>query len=178
MDKIFLVGFMGCGKSFIGRRLADLLGFQFVDVDTLIENTEGVTIAQLFENQGETHFRQIETDTLKRLGKWSEVVIATGGGAACFHNNMDWMNANGVTIYLKATPELLLSRLKSEAEKRPLLRGRSEPELLDFIRQKLADREPFYSQATLIVKQNDDGEQVVTDVLSALYDRARSRTEP
>ena len=166
--KIFLVGFMGCGKSYIGRQLAEKLGFLFVDVDSLIENTEGDIVAHIFENQGETYFRKIESERLKDLKKWSEIVIATGGGAACFHDNMAWMNENGMTVYLKATPELLLERLKNEAEKRPLLRGRTEPELLDFIKNKVAEREFFYNQANIIIEQNENNNEIVFDILQKI----------
>lgn len=162
---------MGSGKSFIGRPLAAKLGFQFVDVDNIIENTEGVTIAQIFENQGEIYFRQLESDILRGLGKWDDIVIATGGGAACFHNNMNWMNEQGVTIYLKATPELLLSRLKSETHKRPLLAGRTDTDLLDFIENKIAERAQFYEKASLIIEQVSDGEDIIIDIINALYNR-------
>ncbi len=169
--RIFLVGFMGCGKSFIGRPLAAKLSFQFVDVDNIIENTEGVTVAQIFANQGETYFRQLESDILRGLGKWDDIVIATGGGAACFHNNMDWMNEHGVTIYLKASPELLLSRLKNETHQRPLLGGRTDKDLLNFIENKIAERAQFYEKASLIIEQDSDGEDIVVDIINALYNR-------
>ena len=170
--KIFLVGFMGCGKSYVGKRLATKFGFQFVDIDNIIENTEGSTIAQIFANQGETFFRQLESDTLKRLEKWDNIVIATGGGAACFHDNMQWMNEKGVTIYLKATPELLLSRLKSETEHRPILNGRTDLDLLEFIEMKLAERSQFYERALVTVEQLTDGDQIIDDIVNALYNRA------
>ncbi len=169
--KIFLVGFMGCGKSYVGRPLAAKLGFQFVDVDNIIEHTEGATVAQIFEKQGETYFRQLESDILKGLGKWENIVIATGGGAACFHNNMDWMNEHGVTIYLKASPELLLSRLKNETHQRPLLGGRNDMDLLNFIENKLIERTPFYEKASFIIEQVEDGEMIVVDIINALYNR-------
>ena len=162
---------MGCGKSYIGRPLAAKLSFQFVDVDDIIENTEGGTIAQVFEGQGETYFRQLESDTLKRLDKWENIVIATGGGAACFHDNMDWMNENGLTIYLKASPELLLSRLKNETNQRPLLAGRTDADLLGFIENKLSERASYYETAALIIEQTNDGEGIVVDIINALYDR-------
>lgn len=162
---------MGCGKSYVGKRLAAKFGFQFVDIDNIIENTEGVTIAQIFANQGETFFRQLESDTLKRLEKWDNIVIATGGGAACFHDNMKWMNEKGVTIYLKATPELLLSRLKSETEHRPILNGRTDLDLLHFIENKLAERAQFYEKAVVVVEQTTDGDQVIDDIVNALYNR-------
>lgn len=160
---------MGSGKSYVGRPLAAKLGFQFVDVDNIIEHTEGVEIAQIFVNQGETYFRQLESDILRGLGKWENIVIATGGGAACFHNNMDWMNEQGVTIYLKASPKLLLSRLKTETHKRPLLAGRTDADLLDFIENKIAERAQFYEKASLIIEQVGDGEAIVIDIINALY---------
>ncbi len=162
---------MGSGKSYVGRPLAAKLGFQFVDVDDIIEHTEGVTIAQIFENKGETYFRQLESEILRGLGKWENIVIATGGGAACFHNNMDWMNEQGVTIYLKASPELLLSRLKTETHKRPLLAGRTDADLLGFIENKIAERAQFYEKDSLIIEQVSDGEDIVVDIINALYSR-------
>ncbi len=162
---------MGSGKSYVGRPLAAKLGFQFVDVDDIIEHTEGVTIAQIFENKGETYFRQLESEILRGLGKWENIVIATGGGAACFNNNMDWMNEQGVTIYLKASPELLLSRLKTETHKRPLLAGRTDADLLGFIENKIAERAQFYEKDSLIIEQVSDGEDIVVDIINALYSR-------
>jgi shikimate kinase len=170
--KLFLVGFMGCGKSYVGRLLAAKFGFLFVDVDSIIENTEGVTIAQIFEDRGEAAFRQLESDTLRGLKKWDNIVIATGGGAACFHNNINWMNENGVTIYLKATPTLLLSRLKNETHHRPILGGRTDDDLLHFIESKVAERKQYYEQAAFIIEQTTDGDQVVTDIIDALYNRS------
>lgn len=168
---MFLIGFMGCGKSYIGRLLAAKLGFQFVDADTVIENTEGVKIAQIFVDKGEPYFRKIESETLRGFQKWDNMVVATGGGAPCFHNSMDWMNENGITVYLKASPELLLSRLKNEANHRPILGGRTDDDLLHFIEQKLEERNPFYTQATLTIEQEGDGEHIVTDIINALYQR-------
>lgn len=169
--KIFLVGFMGCGKSYVGRRLAAKFSFQFVDVDSIIENTEGATIAHIFTTEGEPYFRQLESNTLKGLGKWDNIVIATGGGAACFRNNMEWMNEQGLTVYLKATPELLLSRLKNETNHRPILGGRTDDDLLHFIETKVAERAQFYEQATITIEQKTDGDQVVSDIVDALYNR-------
>lgn len=162
---------MGCGKSYVGRLLAAKMGFQFVDADNVIENTEGVKIAQIFANQGETYFRQIESQILRGFQKWDNMVVATGGGAPCFHNSMDWMNENGITVYLKASPELLLSRLKNESDHRPILGGRTDDDLLHFIEQKLEERNSFYSKATITIEQKSDGEHIVTDIINALYER-------
>jgi shikimate kinase len=167
--KLFLVGFMGSGKSYLGKILAQKLGFLFVDLDSLIENTEGGPVSEIFERQGETYFRNIESERLQGLQKWDEVVIATGGGAACFNDNMKWMNENGITIYLKTNPHLLLERLTPEVEKRPLLRGKSSEELLDFIETKVSEREQFYTQAAIIVEQNEDGDAIVFDILQKVF---------
>jgi shikimate kinase len=172
--KIFLIGFMGSGKTYLGKQLASKLGFLFVDVDSIIENTEGVTIAQLFDNQGETHFRKIESERLQGLGKWDEVIISTGGGAPCFHENMEWMNAHGITVYLKTDPNLLLNRLKSETESRPLLRGKTDAELLEFIKNKVRERTPFYEKAKIIVEQNEDGEEIIFEILKKILDSRSS----
>jgi shikimate kinase len=172
--KIFLIGFMGSGKTYLGKQLASKLGFLFVDVDSIIENTEGVTIAQLFDSQGETHFRKIESERLQGLGKWDEVIISTGGGAPCFHDNMDWMNAHGITVYLKTDPNLLRNRLKSETENRPLLRGKTDVELLEFIKSKVAERTPFYEKAKIIVAQNEDGDEIIFEILKKILDSRSS----
>jgi shikimate kinase len=172
--KIFLIGFMGSGKTYLGKQLASKLGFLFVDVDSVIENTEGVKIAQLFDSQGETYFRKIESDRLKALAKWDEVIVSTGGGAPCFHDNMDWMNTHGITVYLQTDPNLLLNRLKSETENRPLLRGKTDEELLDFIKNKIADRKPFYEKAKIIVAQNEDGDEIIFDILKKILDSRSS----
>lgn len=168
--KIFLIGFMGCGKSYIGSKLAVTLGFHFLDLDSLIENTEGDTIAHIFETRGETAFRQIESDNLKGLSKWSDLVVATGGGAACFHNNMKWMNEHGISIYLETTPELLLSRLISQTAQRPLLRGKSEEELLNFIKTKVVERSPFYNQAKIVIHQTENSDEIVFEILQKILE--------
>ena len=165
---------MGSGKSYIGRLLAAKMGLQFVDLDSIIESTEGAKIAQIFVNEGETYFRQIESQILRGVRKWDNMVVATGGGAPCFHNSMDWMNENGLTIYLKATPQLLLSRLKNESEHRPILGGRTDLDLLDFIKSKIVERSPFYSKATLTIEQETDGEHIVEEIINALYERLHS----
>ncbi len=162
---------MGCGKSYIGRLLAAKLGFQFADADAVVENTEGAKIAEIFTLRGEPYFRKTESEVLRRFQKWDNIVVATGGGAPCFHDNMDWMNENGITVYLKASPELLLSRLKSETLHRPILGGRTDTDLLHFIEQKLEERNPFYTQATITIEQKSDGEHIVVDIINSLYSR-------
>jgi len=149
--RIFLIGFMGSGKTTVGRPLAKALGLRFVDMDHHITDTQHKTVADLFDRLGEEGFRQLERQTLKKLGEQNNTVIATGGGAPCFYTNMEDMNRMGSTIYLKVSPEGLAARLKHGREKRPLLRGKTDEELLEFIRKALAEREKFYSQARIII---------------------------
>lgn len=147
---IYLVGFMGSGKSYIGKRLAQKLGWDFLDMDQFLENKEGKTIKQIFAEGGESLFRSLERNYLYATHDFDKTIIATGGGAPCFFNNMDWMNENGETIYLKTPVEILTERLKPETAHRPLLAGKSNQELHQFIDQKLADRSSFYEQAQLV----------------------------
>jgi shikimate kinase len=170
--KIYLIGFMGSGKTFVGKQLAQLLDYLFVDTDNLIENTEGVTVAQLFENKGEAAFRKIESERLKGLSKWDNIIVATGGGAPCFHDNMTFINNSGITVYLKTNPQLLLERLIPELEHRPLLRGRSEVELLAFIETKVAEREAFYGQADLIIHQENNEQNIAEEILKMIYEKS------
>ncbi len=148
---IFLIGFMGSGKTYWGKLWAKQLGLSFYDLDEVIESGAGKTIAQIFEKDGEDDFRNMETDALQTFAQKKDCIIACGGGAACFNNNMQWMNANGATIYLSASPQYIFDRVAAEKDKRPLLKKINKAELLFFIEQKLKEREPFYKQATFIL---------------------------
>jgi shikimate kinase len=149
--RIFLIGFMGSGKTTVGRPLAKALGLRFVDMDTQIVDRQRKTVAELFDALGEAGFRQLERETLAELGAQDDVVVATGGGAPCFFDNTTAMNRAGITVYLKVSPEGLAARLRRGRDKRPLLRGKSDAELLAYIRESLAARESFYAQARITV---------------------------
>jgi len=149
--RIFLIGYMGSGKTTVGRPLAKALGLRFVDMDHHITDTHHKNIAQLFEELGEEGFRQLEQKTLQELSTQDNIVIATGGGAPCLFDNMDTMNRSGISIYLQVSPEGLAARLKHGCEKRPLLRGKSPEELLEYIRHTLSLREPYYRKARITV---------------------------
>ncbi len=151
----FLIGFMGSGKTYWGKIWAQKKGLHFYDLDEIIEAKEGRSIATIFEKEGEEYFRKKETETLHTFSEKDNFVTACGGGAACFNNNMQWMNENGITVYLSATPQYILSRIKEEKDKRPLINKLNEAELLFFIEQKLKEREPFYNQAQLILPVAD-----------------------
>lgn len=161
MRPIFLVGYMGSGKSTVGRLLAEGIKCQFVDLDSWIENRYHKTIRELFEEHGETHFREIEHKSLKELSDFQDVVVATGGGAACYHHNMAWMNAHGITIYLAASIETLVERLTAAKAKRPLLSNKEDVDLERFIRESLHQREPYYRQARFIVYSASETAEVV-----------------
>ncbi len=146
--KIFLIGFMGSGKTHWGRIWADHHGMAFTDLDALIEQAQHQTISAIFEEKGEAHFRELEAAALRSLTDTAGI-IACGGGAACFHNNMPWMNEHGICVYLSASPQHLLDQGMGEREQRPLIKKLNKAELLFFIEQKLKEREPFYKQAEI-----------------------------
>jgi shikimate kinase len=157
--RVFLIGFMGSGKTYWGKVWAKKMGLAFYDLDEIIEAKEGKSIAAIFEKEGEDYFRKAETEALHTFSEKDGCIIACGGGAACFNDNMQWMNENGITVYLSATPQYILTRVKEEKGKRPLINKLNEAELLFFIEQKLKEREPFYNQASFILPVtalNDD----------------------
>ena len=147
MELIFFVGFMGCGKTTWSRKLAAHLGYDFIDLDHLLEEQAGMTIAEYFSTNGEDAFRLLESEVLKQTPYSQNTVISTGGGLPCFFDNMDWMNAQGKTVYIKLSPKTLVDRLERSKNKRPLLLEKQGEELLAFITQKLAEREEFYRKA-------------------------------
>jgi shikimate kinase len=159
-SKIFIIGFMGSGKSTRGRQLASRLGWAFIDLDKKIEEMAGMIIPDIFSKKGETYFRRIESEALARTLSESKTVISTGGGTPCSGDNMDFMLANGLTIYLKMTPAVLLTRLAKSPEKRPLLKDFDKTAMSDFITSKLAERETWYSRAEITVDgfNTDDSE--------------------
>ena len=150
--KIFLVGFMGCGKTTFGKKLASKLNFNFVDLDKVVEEAIGMSISAYFQKYGEGRFRDEESRILKTTAFPENSVIATGGGAPCFFDNMDWMNLNGTTVYISLTPKALASRLESATDERPVLRGLKGEELEKFIAAKLEERNPFYNKASIIAE--------------------------
>jgi len=152
MQRIYLLGFMGSGKSYLGQKLAQELGWSFCDLDDEIESKEQSSIRQIFETKGEGYFRKLEQDCLFETKKKSNVVIALGGGTPCFYDNMLWVVNNGCSVFLDLPVEVLMQRLLEETEKRPLLQGKSEQELKQFISKKLEERRPYYSQANYTIK--------------------------
>lgn len=155
VKKIFLIGFMGCGKSKMGKALASKLNKTFIDLDDLVVLKNQMSIPELFANFGEVGFREKEKDILQQSAFADDVIIATGGGAPCFFNNMDWMNDNGLTIFIDTQVEILTDRLINAHVERPLVKGKSHEELTAFIEMKLKERRPFYNKAHIILKGVD-----------------------
>lgn len=142
---------MGSGKSTFGRYLGKQLGYAFIDMDTYIEERTGKTVPQIFAEDGENHFRQLETEAIEALANQVHCVIATGGGAPCYNDNMARMNAIGRSVYLKLAPDKLATRLSLDPTERPVLEGKSGEDLVAHITSKLNERESFYQQATFVV---------------------------
>ena len=167
---IFLVGFMGVGKSTLGAALAQKLDLRFVDLDTEIVKDAGMAIPKIFELYGEDHFRKLEQATLRRfIGNEEVFVFSTGGGLPCFFDNMQLMNTHGVCIYLRATAAALTARLAPKISARPVLRGR-EDDLQDYISTLLTNRRAYYEKAQLIVDLDltVDPQDNATKILEAL----------
>ncbi|MCX6183056.1 MAG: shikimate kinase [Bacteroidetes bacterium] len=150
MKRIFLIGFMGSGKSTIGKKLAAKLSYDFIDMDALIEEQEGRSISEIFSTDGESYFRALEQKTLMSICTKEKVVVSTGGGTPCFFDNMEVMNSAGYSVYLKLEVEKIIGRLKNGIEKRPLLANLSPLELQKEIKERLNVREPFYNKAKMI----------------------------
>jgi shikimate kinase len=157
---------MGCGKSTLGSMLSEHLNLQFVDMDHYIEMRNHKTVPQIFAEEGETEFRKKERKALEELSEFSDIVIATGGGAPCFFNNIDLMNNSGKTIYLNIDPSILADRLLNSKTERPLIKGKSREELVAFIIKTLKRRNHFYKQARFEITQPDIDLKVIEEMIS------------
>lgn len=169
--KIFLIGYMGCGKTSLGRKLARAAGLRFVDTDAAIEEREGATIADIFRYEGEEHFRVQERRLIDELADSEEdMIVSTGGGVPVWRDNMERMNAAGETVYLRRTPEQIASRLSPHGRsKRPKLRGLDDGELIAFMTADMAEREPFYSKAHICIDCAERSDAELTEsVLSII----------
>lgn len=142
---------MGAGKTTVGKALAAELGLMFYDLDWYIESRMRKTVAQIFEERGEEGFRQIERNMLHEVAEFENVIISCGGGTPCFFDNMEYLNGQGDTVYLQASPEVLAGHLRMGKSVRPLILGKTDEELLQFIRESLAKRDEYYLKARHIV---------------------------
>jgi shikimate kinase len=148
---VYIIGFMGSGKSTAGKKLAAALGWSFIDLDKKIEEHTGITIPALFSQFGEDYFRNIEAEMLRSLKDSKNTVVSTGGGTPCYGDNMDYMLRTGLTIYLKLTPPQLQSRLSGSKTVRPLIKDLNASQLIGFIDEKLAVREKWYTRADITI---------------------------
>ncbi|MBU1371072.1 MAG: AAA family ATPase [Bacteroidetes bacterium] len=151
-DRIYLVGYMGAGKSTCARRLASKLGWESVDTDQLFETKYKIAIHDFFKKYDESLFRRLERDLLIETGNLKQTIIATGGGTPCFYNNISWMNENGLTAYLKMSPAAIANRLIHAKKKRPLILEKNSDDIYQFVKDHMRQRAIFYSQANLVIE--------------------------
>mgnify|MGYP002509184415 CR=1 FL=1 len=151
MKRIILIGYMGAGKTTLGKALAQVTDLQFIDLDWYIEMRYHRSVAQLFAERGEDGFRELERNMLHEAAEFEDIVLSCGGGTPCFFDNMEYIRSVSESVYLKATPEVLAQHLQMGRVERPLIKGKSPEELLEYIRTSLSQREHFYMQAKHIV---------------------------
>ena len=161
MKTIFLVGMPSSGKSTLGKRLARRLGYRFVDTDKIIVREEGRSINEIFRQEGEPYFRDVESRVLRTIRPEAGLVVATGGGMPCFHGNMEFIRQNGLSIFLDVPPEALLERMQHhQSDDRPLFR-QHDPTLLESLRAKERERRPVYTQATLRIEGTTTPDELI-----------------
>ncbi len=148
--RVYLIGFMGSGKSTTAKGLARALGYSHIDLDRYIEAQEGQSIPSIFESRGQSAFRELESKYLREIAD-DNIVIATGGGTPCSQSNMEYMNSHGVTLYLRHSVAQLSHRLSQSKVKRPLLMGKNREEIEEFIAEVLPQRELYYNLSSIIV---------------------------
>ena len=153
--RIYLVGYMYSGKTSVGKRLARQLGYAFVDLDELFEQRYRISIPDFFSRYDEAAFRKLEREVLLSTADTDNCVVSTGGGTPCFHNNMAFIKAHGLSIYLEASEGTVLNRKAKSKKARPVLDALSPDELRTFISKQLAERRPFYEQADLRFSAED-----------------------
>ena len=165
---LFLVGYMGCGKSTIGRKLARRLGVPFIDTDSRVEEREGATVFDIFHYEGESYFRRVEREVMESAAQEGLAVISTGGGLPAWSDNMERMNGLGRTIYLRRSAANIASRLSPYGrQKRPRLRGLNDEELVAFMEQDMALREPYYGKAQQILPCEGMSDEEIIDAIIA-----------
>lgn len=165
--RIFLIGYMGCGKSTLGRKLAAILNLAFIDLDTFLEEKYFRTIPQIFAQEGEAGFRKKEQKVLHEVVAFDNIVVATGGGAPCFFDNMEVMNRSGYCFFLDVDTSSLVKRLIHAKTERPIIKGKSAEELHVFIEEMMLKRRPFYEKARYIVKGGEIKPEQVLQLLES-----------
>lgn len=146
--RIFLIGMMGSGKTYWAEKLKKKFKVPAYDLDSLVEMMEEKSISEMFIEDGEEHFRKAEAKMLRMFKEKKQFILSCGGGTPCFNDNMNWMNKNGITVWIDESLDVLVSRLIPEKEHRPLIKDLDDNQLEKFLSEKLKEREPYYSQAT------------------------------
>ena len=166
MRRIILIGYMGSGKTTVGKALSKETGMMFYDLDWYIESRMRKTVAQIFAEKGEEGFRKIEHNMPPEVAEFENVIISCGGGTPCFFDNIDYINQQGEVVYLKATPEVLYRHLLMGKVERPLIKNKTPEELIAYITEQVAKREEFYNKAryTLDVSLMDNYEKIQLSV--------------
>ncbi len=167
--KVFLIGFMASGKTHCGKLLALRLGYNFIDLDEKIEAERGKSITEIFSSDGEASFRVLEKKMLRSIEQ-DNMVISTGGGTACYHDNINFMKDNGLTVFLNPSYEIILERLMSEKGKRPIIDAIPEHEFKNYTRNLFQQRLPFYQNADLTIESENDMEiiDLIIEVIDSL----------
>ena len=159
---------MGCGKSFLSKRLAEEMGLSLIDLDKYIEEKNFMTVPEIFEKFGEDEFRKRERNALIEVSEVNDVIVATGGGAPCFFDNIDIMNKTGLTLYIDTPKDVIVDRLVNSRHKRPLVDGKSREELIDFVGKKIKEREEFYTQAKAFINPLDQSMDEIIALIKRL----------
>lgn len=166
---------MGCGKTTIGRRVADRLGWRFVDLDDAVEAAAGRTIPDIFAAEGETGFRRRERVALEESFGLKNAVVATGGGCPCFFDNMDAINTRGSSFYLRNEVAYFVTKLGKSGSKRPLVAGKSEAELRDYVETALAGREPFYLRSHYALHTRNFPKRTTARLIASMIEAIKDR---
>ncbi len=172
--RLYLIGYMATGKSTIGRKVAKRAELPFFDTDKMVEEAEGAEVADIITYAGEEYFREAEHRALVATAEEESAVVSTGGGLPIWGDNQAWIAEHGVAVYLKRTPEQILSRLSPHGrQKRPKFRGKSDEELLQFMHEHLAEREPIYMKADVVFDCSLMSDWEITDRLCELIKNGR-----
>ena len=157
MNPVFLIGYMGCGKTTLGEVLARQMDCRFIDLDEFIEQRQGMTVLQIFDEMGEQHFRNLETEALQEVALMTDVIVGCGGGTPCHGDNMSLMNQAGITVWLTTSPERITARLllPEQKSKRPKINTLPTHEVLPLVKKELQSRSPYYAQAQLQFDSTD-----------------------
>lgn len=166
--KIFLVGMMGAGKSHWAKILSKKLKITYYDLDNLIEILEEQSVNEIFEKEGEDYFRRVESKILKWFAEKKSFILATGGGTACFNNNISWMNKTGITLWIKEDENVIIQRLQEDKLLRPAIKSFTNHQIEEFVKQKLSERTQFYSQSKIHLSPQELNETHIINCIKNL----------